>query len=192
MLLTRNSLHPFSGMDVPALLEMRAATRREYAFIVWAPFDGPTQRFSYGEFLARVQRVAGGLKRRGVQRGQRVLIHLDNCPEALLAWYACTWIGAVAVTTNARAASEELAYYAEHSEAVGGITQPRFAALVAASCPGLGWLAVTDTDNGVEAAHAPDHDSSFANLDGEAPARIAPVALAPCSVQFTAGPTSRP
>jgi hypothetical protein len=50
------------------------------------------------------------------------------------------------LTTNARAAGEELSYYAEHSEAVAGITQPRFAELVAAHCKALRWLAVTSTD----------------------------------------------
>ena len=141
LLLTPQDAHPFMGMDLPWLLEQRAATRRDHPFIVWVPFDGPEQRISYGQFLARVQRVAGGLHQRGVRRGQRVLIHLDNCAEALLAWYACAWLGAVAVTINARAVADELAYYAEHSEAVAGITQPRFAELVARSCTGLKWLA---------------------------------------------------
>ena len=74
----------------------------------------------------------------------------------MLAWYACAWIGAVAVTTNARAAGDELAYYAGHCGAVGGITQPKFAELVAASCKGLRWLSVTATDNGAAPVHVPD------------------------------------
>ena len=115
----------------------------------------------------------------GVARGDRVLIHLENCAEAVLAWYACAWIGAVAVTTNARAAGDELAYYADNCGAVGGITQPKFAELVSANCKSLRWLAVTTT-------------SSFASLDAEAPARHAPDPVAPCSVQYTSGTTSRP
>ena len=34
--------------------------------------------------------------------GDRVLIHADNCPEMVLAWYACAVVGAVGVTTNTR------------------------------------------------------------------------------------------
>jgi crotonobetaine/carnitine-CoA ligase len=191
-ILTRTDPHPFIGLDVPWLLEQRALARRDHPFIVWAPFDGPTTSISYGEFHHRVGRIAGGLRQRGVQRGERVLIHLDNCPEALLAWYACTWIGAVAVTTNARAAGDELAYYAEHSEAVAGITQPRFAELVATHCRGLHWLAVTSSDNGAAPAHAPERSASFEAIDAEAPPRHAPDPLAPCSVQYTSGTTSRP
>ena len=192
LLLTREDAHPFMGMDLPWLLEQRAATRRDHPFIVWVPFDGPEQRFSYGEFLARVQRIAGGLHKRGVRRGERVLIHLDNCAEALLAWYGCAWLGAVAVTTNARAAGDELAYYAEHSEAVAGITQPRFAELVARHCGGLKWIAVTGTDNGEAPAHAPDAASHFDALDAEPLPRHAHDPLAACSVQYTSGTTSRP
>ncbi len=192
LLLSRTDQHPFTGLDVPWLLEQRALSRREHPFIVWAPFDGPAQSIGYGEFHHRVERIAGGLWQRGVRRGERVLIHLDNCPEALLAWYACARLGAVAVTTNARAAGDELAYYAEHSEAVAGITQPKFADLVAAHCPGLRWLAVTATDNGEPPLHAPERHAHFDALDADPPPRLSPDPLAPCSVQYTSGTTSRP
>ena len=61
------------------------------------------QRIRYAELHQRACRLASALQRRGVQAGDRVLIHLDNCPETLLAWYACTWLGAVAVTAGTRA-----------------------------------------------------------------------------------------
>jgi len=192
LLLTRHDAHPFMGMDVPWLLEQRALTRRDHPFIVWVPFDGAVRSLSYGEFHARVMRIAGGLHQRGVRRGERVLIHLDNCAEALLAWYACTWLGAVAVTTNARAARDELAYYAEHSEAVAGITQPRLAELVAKACTGLKWLAVTADDNGAAPAHPTERSHHFDAIDAEPLPRRASDPLAACSVQYTSGTTSRP
>ncbi|MES2716036.1 MAG: AMP-binding protein [Pseudomonadota bacterium] len=191
-LLQARQLHPFNRLDVPTLLAQRARTRRDHPFIVWEPFEGTGQTWTYGQFHAAVGRIAGGLARRGVQAGDRVLIHLDNCPETLLAWYACGWIGAVAVTTNARAADDELAYYAEHSGAVAAITQPKFAEAVARSCPQLKWQVVTDTDNGVPAGQAVPADQRFATLDAEPPPRRAPDPLAPCSVQYTSGTTSRP
>jgi len=190
--LSRHDAHPFMGMDMPWLLEQRALTRRDHPFIVWVPFDGTARSLSYGEFHARVQRIAGGLQKRGVRRGERVLIHLDNCAEALLAWHACSWLGAVAVTTNARAAGDELAYYAEHSEAVAGITQPRFAERVAAHCTGLRWLAVTADDNGVVPEHPTERSLLFDAVDAEPLPRHAPDPLSPCSVQYISGTTSRP
>jgi crotonobetaine/carnitine-CoA ligase len=188
--------HPFSGMDLPWLLAQRAATRRDHAFLVWAPPDGAVQTWTYGQFVDRVQRLAAGLVRRGLKPGDALLIHLDNCPEALLAWYACAWAGVVAVTTNARSVADDLAYFADHVGAVAAITQPRFAPLVAQSCKGLRWMAVTAHDNGdppaapVEPAQWFDAIDDFGQL-APLPQRP-PNPLAPCSVQFTSGTTSRP
>ena len=190
--LQRGDLHPFSGQDVPALLAWRAQSRPDHPFIVWDPYEGESCRWTYAAFAHAVARLAGGLQRRGVAAGDRVLIHLDNCPEALLAWYACAWAGAVAVTTNARAADDELAYYADHCGAVAAITQPRFAERVAACCRGLRWQVVTDTDNGVAPDRAVEPGQRFATLDAEPAPRRPPDPLAPCSVQYTSGTTSRP
>ena len=191
-LLRSTDPHPFQRLDVPTLLAHRASSRRDHPFIVWEPFDGLTQRWTYGQFHAQVGRIAGGLARRGIEAGDRVLIHLDNCPETLLAWYACGWLGAVAVTTNARAADDELAYYAEHSGAVAAITQPKFAERVAANCRHLKWMVVTATDNGAPAATTVEPGQRFETLDAEPAPRRAPDPLAPCSVQYTSGTTSRP
>lgn len=191
-LLRADQPHPYTGLDVPSLLAWRAASRRDHPFLVWAPFDGPGRSWTYGEFHHAVGRVAGGLAHRGVRAGDRVLIHLDNAPESLLAWYACAWLGAVAVTTNARAADDELAYYADHCGAVAAITQPRFAERVAAHCRALRWLVVTDTDNGAAPARPVEPGQRFDTLDAEPPPRRRPDPLAPCSVQYTSGTTSRP
>jgi crotonobetaine/carnitine-CoA ligase len=191
-LLARTDLHPFARLDVPTLLAHRATSRRDHPFIVWEPFDGATESWSYGRFHHQVGRIAGGLARRGITAGDRVLIHLDNCPETLLAWYACAWLGAVAVTTNARAADDELAYYAEHCGAVAAITQPKFAAAVATHCRHLRWLVVTATDNGAPPVHPVEPGQRFATLDAEPAPRRVPDPLAPCSVQYTSGTTSRP
>ncbi len=195
VVLSSTDLHPFTGMDLPWLLEERARTRRDHVFLIWAPFDGPDQTWTYGQFHARITRIAAGLQQRGVKPGDSVLIHLDNCPEALLAWYACAWMGAVAVTTNARAVADELSYYADHCGAVAGITQPRFAELVAASCKGLKWIAVTGDDNGEAAVHPVQAAQHFDAIDATPDpvhSRRAANPLAPCSVQFTSGTTSRP
>ncbi len=191
-ILSGTDLHPFVGLDVAWLVEERARTRCDHPFMVWVPFTGAVQTWTYGQFHQRMGRIAGGLLQRGVRAGDRVLIHLDNCPEALLAWYACAWIGAVAVTTNARAVADELTYYAEHSGAVAGITQPKFAELVARSCTGLRWLAVTGDDNGDTPAHATEPAQHFDAIDADAPPRRIADPLAPCSIQFTSGTTSRP
>ena len=111
---------PFAGLDVPWLLRLRAEVRRDHPFLIWAPFDAPARSWTYGAFHDRVGALAAGFAARGVKPGEYVLIHLDNCIESLLAWFACAELGAIAVTTNTRSAATEVAYFADHCGAVAG------------------------------------------------------------------------
>src|SRR5487761_2077502 len=185
----------FAGQDIRTLLQLQSVRRRDHPFLVWQPFTGPGRTWSYAQFVDRIARFAAGLHTRGVRAGDRVLVHLDNCPETVIAWFGCAWMGAVAVTTNARSSAEELGYFGTHSRAVSGITQPKFAELVVRACPQLRWLAVTDTDNGDDPGNArPSADAHFDRIDGDPlalPARVADP-TAPFSVQYTSGTTSRP
>ncbi|MDR3497967.1 MAG: AMP-binding protein [Parvibaculum sp.] len=190
------AVHPFSGFDIPHLLAAHASARPSHPFLIWEPFEGEGRTWTYAQFVEDTRRVAAGLKARGVGFGERVLVHLDNCPESLIAWYACAHLGAVPVTTNARSVADELTYFSEHAGVVGAITQPKFAELVNASCKNIKWLAVTETDNGAPAAsgHGVAKSESFAALYGnaaDAPLRPADP-LANVGIQYTSGTTSRP
>src|SRR5262249_58294587 len=100
-------LHPFVGLDVPWLLRSRAETHGDRPYLIWDPFEGAGRTFTYREFARAVERFTAGLAARGVRKGDFVLIHLSNCPEFLVAWHACSRVGAVAVTTNTRSSPEE-------------------------------------------------------------------------------------
>jgi len=191
---TAGIVGPFDGLDVPWLLKLRAEVRRDHPFLIWAPFDAPARRWSYGEFHERVGALAAGLARRGVKPGEYVLIHLDNCIEAMLAWFACVELGAVAVTTNTRSAPAEIAYFADHCGAVAAITQPAYAEAVAQNCRSIRWLAVTSHDAGAAPARGVSRGDSFESLfaDSADRPRRATDPLAACSVQYTSGTTSRP
>jgi crotonobetaine/carnitine-CoA ligase len=185
---------PFAGLDMPWLLRMRAQTRRDHPFLIWAPFDAPSRSWSYGEFHERVGVLAAGLVRRGIKPGDYILIHLDNCIEAVLVWFACVELGAIAVTTNTRSAAAEMEYFANHCGAVAAITQPAYAGLISANCRDLRWIAVISHDAGVAPADAVPRGDSFESLfadSADRPRRLADP-LAPCSVQYTSGTTSRP
>jgi crotonobetaine/carnitine-CoA ligase len=175
---------------------MRAETRRDHPFLIWAPFDAPARTWSYGEFHDRVGALAAGLAARGVKPGEFVLIHLDNCIEAMLAWFACVELGAIAVTTNTRSAAAEIEYFADHCGAVAAITQPAYADLVAANCRNLRWMAVISHDAGAPPAQdrMPARTERFEALfaDSADRPRRAADPFAPCSVQYTSGTTSRP
>ncbi len=89
-----------------------------------------------------------GLADRGVTKGDKVLIHADNCPEMVVAWYACATLGAVGVTTNTRSVRAELEFFIAKTGCVGAVTQPQYAALVARGRPRLGWTVVTEDNSG--------------------------------------------
>jgi len=187
---------PFAGLDVPWLLRMRSQTRRDHPFLIWAPFEAPARIWTYGEFHERVGALAAGLTARGVRPGEYLLIHLDNCIEAMLAWFACVELGAIAVTTNTRSAPAEVEYFAHHCGAIAAITQPAYAGTIAAHCRNLRWIAVIAHDAGAAPAQgsAPPRADRFEALFADAAdrPRRATDPLAPCSVQYTSGTTSRP
>ena len=122
------------------------------------------------------------------------MIHAENCPEMVLAWYACAKIGAVGVTTNTRSVGGEIEYFARHTEAVGAITQPKFLEEVRKSATGLKWIVVTDDNSGEVAEESKDGADAFSSLYGDAeslPARPAEPML-PAGIMFTSGTTSLP
>ncbi len=186
----------FTGQNISKRLEHWAGVHPDKPLLIWEPKDGPGATWTYGEFLREVRRLGAGMAARGVKAGDKVVIHCDNCPEMVIAWYACVAIGAVGVTTNTRSVADEMAYFIEHTEAVAAITQPQFAALVTSCGPNLAWVAVTADDCGV----APTAD--LAGLDLVPLAELAtdeagcPAGpsdpLAPAGIMFTSGTTSRP
>ncbi|AQV98870.1 ATP-dependent acyl-CoA ligase [Cupriavidus necator] len=187
-------LTPFENTDTRDLVDEQAARHGERPFLVWEPFEGEARTWSFAAFGSAVRGFAAGLQARGVQPRDRVLVHLDNCPESVIAWLGCAYVGAVPVTTNTRSSADELAYFAGHSGAVAGVTQPRYAAMVRAAAPALAWIAVTRTDNGALAeppgAGFVPFDAVDADPDTLAARPHDP--MAPFGIQYTSGTTSRP
>ncbi len=72
---------------------------------------------TYAQLLARVERVAAGLERRGVGASDRVALLLPNCIEFAVAYFAVLRLGAIVVPLNTRLAPAECAYALEDSTA---------------------------------------------------------------------------
>jgi long-chain acyl-CoA synthetase len=62
-------------------------------------------------------RFAAGLQRLGVKKGDRVIIHLPNCPQFVIAYYAALMIGAIAVPSNPEYVARELKHQLNDSGA---------------------------------------------------------------------------
>lgn len=85
------------------------------------------RRFTYRQFNERTNKLANAWQEKwGIRKGDRVAIVARNCPEFLEAFYAAGKLGAILVTINIRAASEELAYLFRNAEPQGIIFGEEF------------------------------------------------------------------
>ena len=108
------------------------------------------RRWTYGEFQREVERVANGLIRIGVKKGDRIAFLLPNSAEFLFATFAVTRIGAVFVPLNPQYTAEEAEYVLHHSEASIVLTSPELLTLVddlRAKLPNLKQVIVTGADD---------------------------------------------
>ncbi|WP_321490080.1 AMP-binding protein [uncultured Hyphomonas sp.] len=189
-----SSLHVAMDKDFHWLLKNHAERRPDAPMLHWEPFEGEAQTWTYGVFYKDVRRCAAGLHGKGVRRGDFVLLHANNCPEFLIAYHACAALGAVVVTTNPRSAIEEMRYFISHSRVRFAITQPEFVALIRETGPDLEWIASTERNStepsgsipdGIVAFHELFADDTHFDIERNDP-------MAPLSVQYTSGTTSRP
>lgn len=78
-----------------ALLERKSKEHPGKTFVRFRDAD-----IAYGELNAMVDRVAQGLQRAGVRKGDKVAIMLPNCPEFVYIAFALAKLGAVEVPVN--------------------------------------------------------------------------------------------
>lgn len=71
---------------------------------------------TYSELLAEIEKVAGGLKKLGLTKGDRVGIFAENCPEYLILYLAAAKIGAVFATINPGFKDAEIGYILTNSQ----------------------------------------------------------------------------
>ncbi len=88
------------------------------------------ERFTYAQFSERVSRLAGALRRAGIQPGDRVAFLGANCHRLLEAYYGVPEAGAVLLPLNIRLAPEELAYILNDSGAAILFVEKQFLGLV--------------------------------------------------------------
>ncbi len=183
------ALSPFEGLNLDRLIEARARERPDHPFLVWAPFEGAEQTWTYRRFAADAARLAGGLAVRGIGPGDRVLVHFENCPEALLVRFALARLGAVCVATNAMAAGPEIAHYAEASQATAAITQASSAELVSAHAHNVRWVLAAEPGGG-RGGYGSDALDSLLLAEPAVPHPALHSDTA--SIMFTTGTTGKP
>ncbi|MGX9884812.1 AMP-binding protein [Streptomyces sp. NPDC002276] len=103
------------GTSGTSLLGDTIGANLDRAVAAWpdreALVDVPSgRRWTYGQFAADIDRLAGALLASGVAKGDRVGIWAINCPEWVLVQYATARIGAVMVNINPAYRTHEVEY----------------------------------------------------------------------------------
>ena len=83
-----------------------------------------SNRVTYAEFNARVNRLANAFRRLGVRQGDNVAVLQYNYPETLESIFACFKAGCGAVPINFRLHPDEYAFIIDHSESKAVICSP--------------------------------------------------------------------
>jgi long-chain acyl-CoA synthetase len=89
--------------SLPLVLEQNA---RLVPGSIATEFFGST--LTYRELWDEVLRLANGMRKIGVEPGSKIAIMLPNCPQAVIAYYATLWLGAIVIMTNPLYVEREL------------------------------------------------------------------------------------
>jgi long-chain acyl-CoA synthetase len=80
---------------LPQALEETARKHPDYVSIIYKD-----TKITYKEYMDAVKKFANALKGLGVKKGDRVAIHLPNCPQFMISYAATLWIGGIVVPCN--------------------------------------------------------------------------------------------
>ncbi len=151
---------------------------------------GQTATLSYAALQVQANRLSNVLRKRGVQRGDRVAIILPQRPEAAITHMACYQTGAVAMPMSILFGPDALEYRLQNSEAVIAIIdQAGLSNLneIRANCPNLRQVIALACDAPdmldwhVEMAHVADSFQAVETLAGD-----------PAILIYTSGATGAP
>lgn len=179
------------GQHLRQMWDCLAEVYGEKTALIVESCAGDVQQFSYASLNAEITRTANLFHALGVRKGDKVALHLDNCPEFIFCWFGLAKIGAIMVPINARLLQEESAWILHHCQARLLVTSTRFYPMYrqirAAHTTQLETICLIDGE---------DEKLDFQRLKAEQPAtlRYTPP-LSPedtAEILFTSGTTSRP
>lgn len=103
-----------------------------------AMIDGPTGReVTAGALEAGIRRLAGGLRARGLGKGDVVAILAPNCPEYAVVFHGVAFAGATITTINPTYTAHEVAHQLKDSGARLLVTIPAFLEAAKAAAEGI-------------------------------------------------------
>eukprot|EP01125_Pyxidicula_operculata_P020895 TRINITY_DN7859_c0_g1_i1.p1 TRINITY_DN7859_c0_g1~~TRINITY_DN7859_c0_g1_i1.p1 ORF type:complete len:671 (+),score=118.59 TRINITY_DN7859_c0_g1_i1:90-2102(+) len=99
------------------VLDRHISERKDQKALIYdSPVTKTLETYTYSELLERVRYFAGVLSSLGVSKGDRVVIYMPMIPEAAIAMYACSRIGAIHSVVFGGFPPEQLAQRINHAE----------------------------------------------------------------------------
>jgi long-chain acyl-CoA synthetase len=151
------------------------------------------RRVSYGALAAQANACARGLRALGVRRGDRVVLHLDNDVETVVALFGVLAAGAAFVMVNPTTKEAKLRFVIENAGARAIVLPSAKAALLAGGLPELQavvTVGAAGTDGARETVCLEDLLAGHAGEDG-APSPL-PIDLDLAALLYTSGSTGEP
>lgn len=108
------------------------------------------ERLNYAEIDGRANALAHALVRRGVVRGDRVLVFADNTVQAVVSFWAALKANAVACVVNSQTRVDKLARMLADSRASALISDQRHAAVIAEAAGRSPFLNVVIVSGGLD------------------------------------------
>ena len=170
-------------------LLVSAADRPEHVAVVT-----DAERVTYAELRSRALRLARGLQDRGLRRGERVAVYLENGVAAVVGVYGALLAGGSFLVVNPQTKADKLAYVLQDCGASAVVTDPRLAQVVASvapQVPSLRTLVQVGGEHLVDAAGAVGYDTLLADAEPDPrPTGVIPTDLA--ALVYTSGSTGNP
>jgi fatty-acyl-CoA synthase len=156
------------------------------------------EKITYLELHRRANRTASWLQSVGIEKGDRVAVLLNNCPEILELYFACSRLGAIFVPINFRSAPPEIDYFLKDSRPRLFIFGSDYAEQIdnlnlRDSLPPILWVCIGPLSGGESVI---DYLSETANFDGKKPFLTRTLGPAdpeePQVIMYTSGTTGLP
>jgi crotonobetaine/carnitine-CoA ligase len=141
-----------TGRVVHRVLERQAEKYGDRTFLYFKD-----DKFSYCDIDEASSRVACGLQRMGVSKGDKVAIMMPNCPEFIFLWFGISKLGAVEVPINLAHKGDVLTYMLDQSDSSLMVVHSDYLDRIKAiedAIPKIRRFVVSGRDHGFEAGLA--------------------------------------
>lgn len=146
------------------------------------------QTYSYQDLETAAAQTASGLRKLGVQQGDRVALFLPNCIEFIVCYFAIQYLGAIAVSISPMMKDADLAAMLNHSMSLVVITTAELhSVLPKAQLKSVRYVLIAEgaCNTAINLADIREHDAE----------RLTPVVMstqAPAAILYTSGTTGLP